>query len=224
MSDEGLFREVEEEVRRERMQAFAKRYGTLIAAVFGAAIIAATAFVIWQDRMKAQTHQSSARYAALTAALQNEGPAPEEADALAAFAADLGGDLATVARLREAVARLNMDDRETAIAIYDGIAADDGVDPVFRDLAVLLSAMHQLQDGDRQRLDGRLAPLTGPANPWRHIARELRGALALESGDDEAAAEHFQAVLADPAAPQPVRERANRLIEFLGAAVPAESL
>lgn len=225
MSDDGLFREIEEDVRRERMQQFAKRYGTLIAAAAGAIILGAAAFVFWQDRVQTSIHQTSAQYAALTSALQAQGPAEQEADALAAFAAaELEGNLATIARLREAVARLNLDDRETAIAIYDGIAADDSVDPVLGDLATLLSVMHQIQEADAQQLDSRLAPLTAPANAWRHTARELRGAIALEAGDDTAAAEHFQAILADPATPEPLRERASRLVEFLGAAVPAETL
>ena len=58
-----------------------------------------------------------------------------------------------------------------------------GIDPEFRDLAVLLSVMHGLPDGDPKAAIERLQPLTASGNPWRASALDLTAAAKLKAGD-----------------------------------------
>ena len=67
-----------------------------------------------------------------------------------------------------------------------------GLDPAFRELAVLLSVMQGMPDADPQSMIDRLAPMTAAGNPWRSTALELTAAARLKSGDKSGALEDLQ--------------------------------
>lgn len=211
MSD--IFREVDEELRRDQFAKLWKRYGTaVVTAVI--AIVAATAGVVaWNNWRQANAEAETAR---LVAALQSGGDEAGAdagitvADQLAAFAADAEGDRARLARFQEAAWRAGAGQRDEAILIYDTLASS-GADPVYRDLAVLLSVMHQVDEGDPAGLRARLQPLTTTGGAWRHTARELDAILAAQAGDRAAAAALFEELSADQSAPPGLRERASEL-------------
>ena len=62
----------------------------------------------------------------------------------------------------------------------------------FRDLAVLLSVMHGLPDGDPKAAIERLQPLTASGNPWRASALDLTAAAKLKAGDRGGALRNLQ--------------------------------
>jgi hypothetical protein len=211
MSD--IFREVDEELRRDQFARLWKRYGTAIIAV-AVAIVAATAGVVaWNNWRQANAEAETAR---LVAAFQSGGGEAGSdagiavADRLAAFAADAEEARARLARFREAALRAEAGQRDEAILIYDALASS-GTDPVYRDLAVLLGVMHRVDDGDPPELRARLRPLTAAGGAWRHTARELDAVLAVRAGDRAAAAALFEELSADESAPPGVRERASEL-------------
>ena len=103
-----------------------------------------------------------------------------------------------------------------AVEIYDGIAGDSATDELYRDLAVLLAVMHQLDTGEPGALTAVLEPLTADDNPWRYSALEFTGLLAERAGDRPRAREIFTRLGDDPEAPAGLRARARELLSFLG--------
>ena len=106
-------------------------------------------------------------------------------------------------------------DRKAAAAAYDRIAATGGLDPVFRQIATLLSVMQGLPDADPHAAIDRLAPMTASGNPWRSTALELTASALLKSGDKSGALEVCKTLADDLAAPQGTRARAAEMAAAL---------
>ncbi len=87
---------------------------------------------------------------------------------------------------------------------------------MFRDLALLLSVMHQMEAAGPAELIERLAPLTATDNPWRHSALEATAVLAFRSGARARAREIFTRLADDATTPRGMRARAAEMLAILG--------
>lgn len=206
--------EVTEELQRDRLYAQFRKYGpyaiaAIVALVGGAAI----------NEYLGGAKDEAARRAgdALTVA-------SEAADPAAAFldlAQNEPDGVAMVARFRAADARLGSGDAAGAAALLDEIAADNGIDPLYRDLATLKAAMSRLSHGEARAAADALLPLTTPQNPFRALALELRASALLELGETDAARGALIDAIAEETAPQNVRTRAQLLLDAIGGPVEA---
>ena len=207
MSD--IFREIDEELRRDNLLKLWSRYGRYIIAIAVFALVVAGGFVAWRDHQLSERRAQSTRYAgALT--LAREG---KEADAVKVFAAIAheGGGYAILAAFEEAALLAKSGDREAAAAAYDRVAAASEFDPDLRGLAVLLSVMQRMPEADAQTTIDRLAPLTASGNPWRPSAIELTALARLKLQDKSGALALFKSLADDPATPQSLRARAAEM-------------
>ena len=211
MSD--IFREIDEELRRDNLLKLWSRYGRYIIAIALFALVVAGGFVAWRDHQLSERRAQSTRYAgALT--LAREG---KEADAVKVFAAIAheGGGYAILAAFEEAALLAKSGDREAAVAAYDRIAAASEFDSDLRGLAVLLSVMQRMPEADAQTTIDRLAPLTASGNPWRPSAIELTALARLKLQDKSGALALFKSLADDPATPQSLRARAAEMATAL---------
>ena len=213
MSD--VFREVDEEVRREQYIKLWRAYGNYAIALAIAIIVAFGGFLGWRDWRERQALEQGTRFAAALVQAR-EGKNPESAGAFAGLAEESGAGYRALARLQEAAARLRAKDVPAAVAIYDRLAADDGIETEWRDLGRLLAALHLIDSASSDELDRRLQPLLAQAGPWQYSARELAAAVRLKSGDMPAAREAFRQLADDAAAPAGVRARAAELLAAIG--------
>jgi hypothetical protein len=213
MSD--FFREVDEEVRRDRIFQVWRRYSGWI---IGAALLLVIGVAGWrfnEYRVQKAAEAASARLdAALKAAREDRGEDAEKD--LAAIIKDAPAGYQLIARFRLAAATGKRDTGEGA-RLFDAIGADAAVDPALRDLAKLRAAMLRIDDTDYAALRGSLEPLAVPAAPWRHTARELLGVSALKSGDLSAAARWFDQIASDRETPAALRQRADRYMALVTA-------
>jgi len=208
-----IFREIDEELRRDNLLKLWSRYGRYIIAIAVFALVVAGGFVAWRDHQLSERRAQSTRYAgALT--LAREG---KEADAVKVFAAIAheGGGYAILAAFEEAALLAKSGDREAAAAAYDRVAAASEFDPDLRGLAVLLSVMQRMPEADAQTTIDRLAPLTASGNPWRPSAIELTALARLKLQDKSGALALFKSLADDPATPQSLRARAAEMATAL---------
>jgi hypothetical protein len=208
-----IFREIDEELRRDNLLKLWQRYGKYVILVAVLAVLIAGAIVAWREHQASERRAQAARYSAALA-LVREG---KEADAAKLFAtlAQEGGGYGVLASFEEAELLAKTGDRKAAIAAYDKLAGSSALDPEFRDLAVLLSVMHGLPDGDAKAAIERLQPLTADGNPWRASALELTAAAKLKGGDRGGALELYRKIADDLGAPQRLRARAAELAAAL---------
>jgi hypothetical protein len=206
MSDENVFREVDEELRRERMRALWRRFGPwLIAAAFGVVLIVAINEG-WAWLQQSNTARASDQfYAALD--LADGGDTAGAQAALNTTIAEGAPGYQLLARFKQA-SLLVADMPAEAVAAYDAIAASQSNQGV-RDLALLLAGNILVDTGSLADVQARVGGLTVPENPLRNAAREALGLAQFKAGDVEAARATLGLVSADPLAAPDVVRRIN---------------
>ncbi|MBV9523455.1 MAG: tetratricopeptide repeat protein [Alphaproteobacteria bacterium] len=212
MSD--IFREIDEELRRDNVQKLWERYGGHVVALAVLIVLATAAVVGWREYQTRQRHAESVRYAAALELAQKNEPA-KAADAFGVLAREVGGGAALLARFEEAALRAKSGDEAAAIASWKAIARDGAVDESYRDLATLLAALHEMKSGDPKAVLAELAPLTRDGNPWRPSALEATALAHLQAGDRKAALDGYKALADDLTAPQALRQRAAEMAAAL---------
>jgi hypothetical protein len=219
-SDEFI-REVDEELRRDRMAALWRRYapwiiGAALAVVVGTA--AGVGWRAWQDHAR----EDNARRFAAAERLLRGGEAAEAAAAFAELADDAGGGYAVLARLRAAEALSRAGDQGAAAAMLEGLADDGSVGSPYRELGGVLAALRGLDDGaDPERLAERVgAYAAGEEDPWRYTAREIYALGRLQAGDTEAARGALTELVNEPGTPASLRRRAFEVLASLGGPPP----
>jgi hypothetical protein len=211
LSDESLFREVDEEVRQEQFKKLWARFGNLIIAVCFIVIAGVAGFKGWQYWQVKQSEEAGASF--FTAVkLAGEGKAE---DAQKQFEAISHEGYAALANMRAANLLASQGKTAEAVKIYDAVAADGAADAVLRDLARMRAAIALADTATPADLEARVKPFDAAGNPWRHAAREIMAAALWRSGDIMGADKQVQAILADPEAPAGVRQRAMVLAELL---------
>jgi len=207
-----IFREIDEELRRDNLLQLWKKYGRYVIAGAIVVFVIAGGYVAWRQHQLSERKALSARYFGAVSMIG----ANKDADAAKLFAdlATTGGGYAMLARFEQAALLAETGDKAGAIAIYDSIATSN-VDSEFRHLAVLLSVMRGLPDTDAKAVAARLGPLTQSGNPWRPTALELIAAADLKAGDKPAALKAYKELADDLAAPEGLRSRAAEMAAAL---------
>jgi hypothetical protein len=204
-----IFREVDEEVRRERLEQLWKRYGNYIMAaalVVLACVGGWRGYLYWEERKAAE---AGAAYEAASA-LADAGKHSEAEAAFAKLASEGTAGYRSLARFREA-AQLGLSDPKAAVAAYDALARDASLGQSMQDLAAVRAALLLVDTASYQDLRTRLEPLTAADRPFRHSARELLAFGAWRAGDSAAARQWIEAVVSDPTTPGTIRTRVDVL-------------
>lgn len=214
MTHENIFKEVEEDLERQRLEALWKRYGPFVVAAALAIVVGTAGFNVWQTHTS-QMHQKATGELIEIVGLAKTDDA-KQIEALESFArTNQGQAQAVFARLHAAALAAKQDNKDQAIRMYDAVVADAKADPAFRQLADLLSIELQIDSGDAAALQKRLQPLMAEDAPWRFSAREYSGYLAFRVGDRIKAKELFTELSQDADVPQSIAARATDMMRVL---------
>jgi len=213
MSD--IFREVEEDVRREQLKRLWDRYGILVIGVALLIVLGTAGYRGWEWY---SARQAAFRGAEFYEAMQMQ-RAGQTGEAEAAFSeiAAKGGGFATLARLSAAASRLEAGDAAGAVSEYDAVSSGAGVEQGLKDVARIRAGYVLLDENDRAGVEQRVAALADDGGPWRNSARELLGLAAYQDGDLEEATRRFDEILADSDTPRDMRTRAQLMVTLLAA-------
>ena len=206
MSDKDNFiDEVTEEVRRDRLFGYFRRYGW-IAAVVILGLVGGTAYNEWSKSAAAQVAQ--ARGDALLDALDMEDDAASIA-VLSAIATQEGGDV--VASFLAAGS-----DQNQAANLLGAIAENTDQPEYIRDLA-RLKLVTTPDSVSQEEAVLILTDLSAAGGLYRNAATEMLVAIELERGNVDAAVTLLQAHIQDAQATQEQIQRMGELIVALGA-------
>jgi hypothetical protein len=213
MSEDNIFREVDEDLRREQIAAMWDKYGVYVLATAALIVVVVggyNAYKWWQNKVASENGQ--AYYEATQ--LLDEKKGPEAVDALAKIAQNATGGYRTLARLQTAAAEAKAGRKADAVKLYEAIG-ESGADPMLRDYAKLQAATLRLDDADEAEMKQRLSGLNTDTNPWRYSAKELLGLSAFRSGNTGESEKIFNQILGDPSAPAESRRRAEIMLALL---------
>jgi hypothetical protein len=214
--DDGLLREIEEELRRERLEKIWKQYGTYILAAAAVIVFGVLGFKYWESQRIAAAQDSGARYEEAMRLVNDkkEGSAEKEFEKIAV---DGAGGYRALAQLQLAGSQAKQGKKAEAVAAYEALVNDSTADATLRDFARLQAAGLRIGEADFTEMENRLTPLMSDASPWRFSARELLGLAAFKAGKSNDARTILTPLFVDQSTPQSITERAQIVMAQIAA-------
>lgn len=216
-TSDNLFREIDEDIRHEKYAKLWKSYGAYVIAAAAVLVIGVAGTQGWYSYNLGLREAASEK---LVSAQQLASADPGAAEqALLSLAEEGPAGYAMLALFQSAALMGERGDHDLAAAAYWELSERD-IDPIYRDLAIILGTQQILSTPtapeNPAELADRLEPVAAPDNPWRFSARELQAVIAMQEGDTDRARQLFSGLANDPAAPAGLRTRANELLAAIG--------
>ena len=214
-SGDTFLREVDENLRRDQLRDMGRKYGGWLAAALVLFLAAVGGWLYWQDRQKAAAAADSEVLAKVYTDIGagRMASVPERLDMLAA---EGKGAVRASALFTRAAVAIEQNDRKTAIAKYNEIAADEGLAQPYRDLGLVRATSLEFDAVRPEQVIARLEPLAKPGSPWFGSAGELIAMALVKQGKKQEAGRLFAAIAADRQVPDSIRARAVQIAGTLG--------
>ena len=212
MSDSDSFiNEVTEEVRRDQLYRYLRRYGWIAVLC----ILLLVGGAAWNEYRKAQsTAAAQATGDALLSALAQNDP---EFRMAALTEVNAEGAATAVTALIAAASQQEAGDIDAAVSTLQALAVNTDVPAIYNDLAGFKAAMLE-PDATTRRTS--LEAMAQPGAPFALLAQEQLGLADLAAGNTDAALERFTAIAEDAGVTRGLRQRAQTVMVSLGAELP----
>lgn len=202
MSD--FFKELEEDIREERIVNLWRKYGNYIIGLALLIVIGTSTYVLWQHmKNKAQIKRHLSFSQAVELVTQGK---KEEALKIFHNLAEEGGGYAKLAQLYEASLLSNPE------LLYKKISQENVADPALSKLPKVLMAARAL---DKPEVLTSLEPLTAPHNAWAPLSLELLALANLKKGDQTNAAKLYIRILKEKTLTPDEKLRAGMMLSQL---------
>jgi hypothetical protein len=212
---ETFKREVDENLRRDQLRDFFKKYGNwLIAGVL--LFLAASGGMIWWNQHQVQ--RSQAQVEKLSSIYQDIGKGnlsqvPQQLDELSKSGSKAVSASAIFAR---AALALQQNDLKLATATYKSIASDSSFPQPYRNAALIRQTALEFDQLQPQEVISRLEPLAKTGEPWFGSAGEMTALAMIKQGKRQEAGQLFAAIARDKGVPDTIRARAVQVAGSLG--------
>lgn len=215
IDNETFYREVDEELRRDQLLGYWKRYGKLmIAGVI--LFIAAIGGTIWW--MNQRELNSGSRGETLLAAFDDistgkKADAQAKLDQLSKSGVE---GYRAAALLAQADVASDSNQPDKAAALFKQIADDTKLAQPYRDVATVRMTALQYDKLPPQQVVDRLKPLAVPGGPWFGSAGEMVASAYIKLNRPQEAGRLFAAIAKDKKVPDSIRSRAVQMAGSLG--------
>jgi hypothetical protein len=213
---ETFVKEVDENLRRDRINDFFKENGSwLIAGLI--LFLAACGGLIWyqqyrENRTEAQVEQLAQIYKAI--AVGNTSKVPQQLDELSTSGSKAVRASALFTRAAFAVQE---NDNKLAIATYKKVRDDSSLPDAYRNAALVRETALEFDQLDPQQVIAQLAPIAKPGNPWFGSAGEMTALALIKAGKTKQAGQLFATLAKDKNVPESIRNRSIQISGSLGA-------
>jgi hypothetical protein len=208
-------REVDENIRRDRLRDFFRNNGSaIVAAVI--LFLAVCGGVIWYQQHRQQ--QAEAHVEQLAQIFKDVGvgstaQAPQQLDSLSKSSSKA---VRATALFTRAALAIQQNDNKLAIATYKKVGDDSSLPQAYRDAALIRQTALEFDQLQPQQVIARLEPLTKPDSPWFGSAGEMTALALIKQGQKQKAGQLFAAIAKDKDAPDTLRNRAIQISGSLG--------
>jgi hypothetical protein len=211
-----LFREAEDELRKETAENAVKRATPFVIGAIVLSLAAGAGYQFYKAQNAKNIESAAVAYDAAMAKLQAGDLVGGEA-ALAAVAKTGPKGYATQAILQRGAVLQEQGKAAEARVVFEE-AAKSIKDVDLADLARLRAAYIAADSETREQLTARLTPIIDRKGAFAPLAKELVAARAWEAGDAAAARSAYSVLQLDLNAPEGVRARAGQAIAVIDAA------
>ena len=214
-SEDDIFvKEVEEEIKQENLLNLWKRFGKIIIGVVASFIICIAGFKGWESYDRNQREHQSRNYNNLINLLA-EGSNKKAFLLLESMKATQVRSYSTLIKLINPTNLNSSGKRGERPVAYQEIMQNDSVEPIFRDLALILWGYDNLSRSKPPQIPARLARLNDSASPWRHSAREIIALSEKRAGNKEQARIILKGLIDDVTTPNGIRSRASEILSLV---------
>ena len=211
---DSIFREVDEDVRRDQLLALWRNYGKYLVSGLVATIAGVLGYQLWQDHREGRMREEAGIYMDAVSAAAEAEPVVA-ARLLEEAAASLDGGYGLLVDLQRAHALRDAGRMEEALDIYDSVSARAD-STVMSAYAAYLAAGAALKVDSPDAVIARVEALAVPGSPLYFSLTEILGAAYLQAGDATGARAQFAALSEDPEAPPQIAARAQEMLAVLG--------
>lgn len=198
MSNDTLLREVDEELRRDRVRKLWRQFGPFVIGAAVGVVLLVAGFEGWKWWTESSSARSSDQfYAAAKIADGTDFDAAKKA--LDEVIAQGSGAYPVLAQFREASLLAQQGKIDEAVAAYDALGTSIQ-EPKLREMALVMGANLLVDKGDVAAVEQRVGGSIAPDSPLRNAAREVLGLVQYKAGQLDAAMTTFQAIMDDPLA------------------------
>lgn len=219
-SEDSFIREVDEELRKDKLTGFWKTYGRWIAAAVVLGLAALGGWLVWKD----QQYKASAAESEILDDVLRQASSGNDAGAIKSLAplkTSKNDGYRATALLTEAALLLQKQDNEGAAKLYAQVAKDESIAQPWRDLALIRQTAVQYDRVSPDEVISRLSKLAIKGNPWFGSAGEMVAIAYLKKNSVQPAAKLFGEIAADETVPQSIRGRAENMAASLNARLPS---
>jgi hypothetical protein len=208
-------REVDENLRRDRMRDFFKENsGWLIAALV--LFLAASGGIIWYQQHREQLAENHVEQLAQVYKDIGTGNTSKVAQQLDDLSNSESKAVRASALFTRAAFAVEQNNQKLAVATYGKIADDGSLPDAYRNAALIRKTALEFDQLQPQQVIARLEPLTKPGNPWFGSAGEMTALALIKQGKNQEAGQLFASIAKDKDVPQSIRERSIQISGTLG--------
>jgi len=214
MSDDSFMREVEDELRSDKVSDFWNKYKYLVIGGAVAIVIGTAGYRFWDSYTQKVAGVSGDQFLSAIE-LSNDGKHDEAIAELEALGKDGVGQYPALAKIRLAAEYAKKGEPEKAIEAFDTIANDTSFDETLRNVARLRAGLLLVDSGSYDQVSDRLQSMSETGKSFRHSAREGLGLSAWKHEKYKDALVWFQAIVDDQGSPNGIRARAAVMMQLL---------
>jgi hypothetical protein len=215
--NDSLSREIDEELRREKLEKLWEQYGTYVLGAAAALVLAVGGYQLYDQRKKSFAAENGARYDAAVTLLE-QSKTDDAQKALTEVLASGHAGYASLAQLQLAGIHLKANRPQEALAVFEALATSPSADPDIKTFALLQAAALRLGQADFTELQNRLKPVAEGSTAWRFQAREILGTAAFKAGKFDDARAQLTPLLADPETPRAALDRIQLILSAMASA------
>lgn len=216
---DSFIEEVTEEVKRDQLFGYFKRYGWIV----GAIVVLAVGGAAYNEWRKADEKAAAQALGDAVAAAVASNDAAARAEGVALIEA-ANSNAKIYLEMLQAAEFAMAEDKAGALTLLDGIAASADAPETYRSLAMLKAVMLRGADQDMDARMAVLDTLATPGNAFRAIAMEQKALVFIENGNNDEAIALLLTLLDEPQVTGALRSRAQQVIVSLGGDLPTSRL
>ncbi len=214
-TNEAFLREVDEELRRDQIEGFWKKWGRWAVAGVLAVLLAWGGWLWWDNQDTEAAGREGEQLSQALDELQNNDLTGSGAK-LKTLAGSTRDGYRVSAKLAQAGTLLQKEDFKGAAKIFSAVATDTSVAQPWRDLALIRQTGAEYDELKPADIIARLKPLAVSGNPWFGSAGEMVAVAYMNSGQPQLAGKLFGDIGKDENVPETLRSRAVQMAGVLG--------
>jgi hypothetical protein len=216
-NDAALLQEVDEAVRKDRLDTIMQRYGRWIIGGVVAALLAFGGYLFWSHQQDAARGEQAEE---LIAAFDKLGTNPRAATTeLQKLAAEGDPAYRAVAQMQEANIKAQTGDLKAAAALMAKVVADTKLDQALRDLALIRQTAFEYDTLKPEVVIARMKPMVDakdPASSWFASAAELSATAHYQLGQFDQAGALYGRIAKLPNVSKSLQSRSVQMAGMLG--------